>query len=129
LTLRTNKILNLVSNWHVSDEPSLSDHRYIHFEIGNITINEITLRNPRRTNWKLHKDKLKANLGTLPRSLCTIKGVDRSVDQIQGTIISFYYNSCPAKATRSSRTTSWWNKELSGLRAKVRSLFNSAKSR
>jgi hypothetical protein len=29
LTLGTNKIVNLVSNWHVPDEPSLSDHRYI----------------------------------------------------------------------------------------------------
>jgi hypothetical protein len=29
LTLGSNKIVNLVSNWHVSDELSLSDHRYI----------------------------------------------------------------------------------------------------
>ncbi|PNF32611.1 hypothetical protein B7P43_G18092 [Cryptotermes secundus] len=27
LTLGTNKIGNLISNWHVSDEPSISDHR------------------------------------------------------------------------------------------------------
>jgi hypothetical protein len=26
LTLGTNNIVNLVSNWHVSDEPSFSDH-------------------------------------------------------------------------------------------------------
>jgi hypothetical protein len=31
LTLGTNRIGNLVSNWHVSDNPSLSDHRYISF--------------------------------------------------------------------------------------------------
>jgi hypothetical protein len=37
LTLWTNNIGDLVSNWHVSDEPSLSDHRYICFQIGNIT--------------------------------------------------------------------------------------------
>jgi hypothetical protein len=51
LTLGTNKIANLVSNWHVSDETSLSDHRYICFQIGNILINQVTYRNPRRTNW------------------------------------------------------------------------------
>jgi hypothetical protein len=28
-TLETNKIGNLVSNWHVYDEPSLLDHKYI----------------------------------------------------------------------------------------------------
>jgi hypothetical protein len=39
LTLGTNNILNLVSNCLVSDEPSLSDHRYICFQLGNITTN------------------------------------------------------------------------------------------
>jgi hypothetical protein len=29
LTLGTNKISNLVSDWHVSGEPSLLDHRYM----------------------------------------------------------------------------------------------------
>jgi hypothetical protein len=33
LTLGSNKIGDLVSNWHVSDETSLSDHRYICFQI------------------------------------------------------------------------------------------------
>jgi hypothetical protein len=31
LTLGTNKIENLVSNWHVSNELSLSDHHYLCF--------------------------------------------------------------------------------------------------
>jgi hypothetical protein len=51
LTLGTNKIANVVSNWHVSNETSLSDHRYICFQIGNISTNQVTYRNPRRTNW------------------------------------------------------------------------------
>jgi hypothetical protein len=65
LTLATNKIVNLVSNWHVSDELSLSDHRYICLQIGNISINQVTFRNPRRTNWEPYKDDLKVNLETL----------------------------------------------------------------
>jgi hypothetical protein len=127
LTLGTNKIVNLVSNQHVSDELSLSDRRYICFEIGNITINQVTFRNPRRTNWESYKDKLKVNVGTLPHRLCTIKDVDRSVDQMQRAIISSYYHSCPAKTTHSPRMTPWWNEKLSGLRAKVRRLFNTVK--
>ena len=35
LTLWTDKIVDLVSNWHVSDEISLSDHRYIVFQVGS----------------------------------------------------------------------------------------------
>jgi hypothetical protein len=124
LTLGTNKIVNLVSNWHVSDEPSLSDHRFICFQIGNISINQVTFRNPRRTNWELYKDDLKVNLEILSRRIRTIKDTDQSVDQLPWAIISSYYQNCPAKSTRSPGTIPWWNKKLSGLRAKTRKLFN-----
>jgi hypothetical protein len=62
LTLGTNKIGNLVSIWHASDEPFLSDHRYICFEIGNITMNQVTFRYTRRINWESYKDDLMTNL-------------------------------------------------------------------
>jgi hypothetical protein len=61
LTLGTNERGNLVSNWHASDEPSLSDHRYICFQIGSIAITQVTFRDPKRTNWELHKDNLRLN--------------------------------------------------------------------
>jgi hypothetical protein len=50
LTLGTNKRVSPVSNWHVSDEPSLSDHRCICFQIGKMSINQVTFSNRRRTN-------------------------------------------------------------------------------
>ncbi|PNF41846.1 hypothetical protein B7P43_G15804 [Cryptotermes secundus] len=37
LTPGADKIENLVINWHVFGKPSLSDHRYICFQIGNIS--------------------------------------------------------------------------------------------
>ncbi|PNF28303.1 hypothetical protein B7P43_G05453 [Cryptotermes secundus] len=86
LTLGTNNIGNLVSNWHVSDEPSLSDHRYICFKISNIRVDQVTYRNPKRTNWESYKDDIKVNLGTISRNIRTIKDVDRSVDQFQGLL-------------------------------------------
>jgi hypothetical protein len=128
LTPGTNEIANLVSNWHVSDETSLSDHRYICFELGNISINQVTYRNPRRTNWESYKDDLKGKLETLPRKIRTIKNIDGSFYQLQRAIISSYYRSCPAKTTRAPETTPLRNKKLSGLRAKTRKLFNIAKS-
>jgi hypothetical protein len=127
LTHGTNKIVNLVSNWHVSHEPSLSDHRYICFQVGNISINQVTFRNTKRTNRESYKDNLKVNLETLLRRIRMIKDIDRSVDQLQWAIISSYYHYCPAKTTCSSGTTPWWNKKLSRLRAKPRKLFNTAK--
>jgi hypothetical protein len=125
LTLGTNKIGDLVSNWRVSDEPSLSDHRYICFQIGNIT-NNVTFRNPKRTKWESYKDDLTVNLEIMSRKICMIKDTDRSVNQLQLAIILSYYQNCPAKTTCSPRMAPWWNK-LSELRAKTRKLFNIAK--
>jgi hypothetical protein len=73
LTLGTNKIGDLVSN-----EASLSDHRYICFQIGNITTNYVTFRNPQRTKWESYKDNLKGNLEIISHKLRTIKDI-RSV--------------------------------------------------
>jgi hypothetical protein len=50
LTLGTDKIRDLVTNWHVSDEISLSDHRYIVFQVGDLELTRLTYRNPMRTN-------------------------------------------------------------------------------
>jgi hypothetical protein len=127
LTLGTNRIANLVCNWHVSDEQSLSDHRYICFQIGNVSVNQVTFRKPRRTNWESYKENLKVNLETVSRRICTIMDIDWSADQLQQVIILSYYHSCPVKTTHSPRTTPWWNKKLSRLRAKIRKLFNIAK--
>jgi hypothetical protein len=91
LTLGTNKIGNLVSNWQASNEASSSDHRYISYQMGNLTINQVTSRDPMRTNWESYTDILKVNLETISRSICTIKETDQSVDQLQQAIILSYY--------------------------------------
>jgi hypothetical protein len=129
LTPGTNRIGNLVSNWHVSDEPSLLDHRYRCSHIGNIDtrITRVTFRDPKRTNWELCKDNLKVNLGTTSQKIRMTRDINLAVDQLQRAIILSYHNNCQAKTTHSPRTVPWWNKKLSGLRAKTRRLFNEAK--
>jgi hypothetical protein len=127
LTLGTTNIGNLVSNWYVSDEPSLSDHRYICFQISNIAVQQVTFRNPRRTNWESYKDDLKGNLEIIPSRIRMIKDIDWSVDQLQWAIISSFHRNCQAKTTRSPRNAPWWNKQLRGRRNITRTLFNTAK--
>jgi hypothetical protein len=46
----TNKIGNLVCNWHVSDEPSLLDNRYIRFQIRITATTRVTSRDTKTTN-------------------------------------------------------------------------------
>jgi hypothetical protein len=128
LTLGTTRIENVVSNWHVSDEPSFSDHRHICFQIGNIDITRVTFRDPKRTNWESYKDNLKVNLGTMTRKIRMIRDIDLAADQLQRAIILSYHNKCQAKTTRSPRTVPSWNKTLSELRAQTRKLFNVART-
>jgi hypothetical protein len=81
LTLGTNKIGNLVSNWHVPEETSLSDHKHIpsflltytYFQTGNIAITRVTFRNSKRTNWESYKHNLRANLVAILRSIRMIR--------------------------------------------------------
>jgi hypothetical protein len=55
LTLGTDKIGNLVSNWHVSDEPSLSDHRFICFQTGNTQLIMLPYPQSSSTLWNYSK--------------------------------------------------------------------------
>jgi hypothetical protein len=103
LTLGTNNIEERVTNWHVSDDPSLSDHRYICFQIGNITKNYLTYRNPKKTKLESYKDYLKGNLEIISRKIRTMRDSERSVDKLQRAIVVSYYLNCPAKTTRSPR--------------------------
>jgi hypothetical protein len=55
LTVGTDKKGDLVSNWHVSDGTSLSDHRYILCQVGDLEATKVTYCNPKRTNWESYR--------------------------------------------------------------------------
>jgi hypothetical protein len=97
LTLGTNKIGDLATNWHVSDEISLSDHRYIVFQVGDLEVTGLTYRNPKRTNWESYQEDLKVNLGLVPRVIHSVRDVELAVDMLQQAILSSYHQNCPAK--------------------------------
>jgi hypothetical protein len=42
LILVTDKIGDLVTNWHVTDEISLSHHRYTVFQVGDLNVTRLT---------------------------------------------------------------------------------------
>lgn len=49
IVMCTRSVPDLIQGWHDSDEPSLSDHRHIMFEIPNFEQIGTCYRNPRRT--------------------------------------------------------------------------------
>ena len=62
MTLQTDKKGDLMINWHVPDEISLSDHRYITFQVGDLEVTRPTYCNSKTANWESYCEDLKANL-------------------------------------------------------------------
>jgi hypothetical protein len=55
-----------------------------------MALNQTIFRDPKRTNWELHRDDLKVNLKTISWNIHTARDVDRPIDQLQQAIISAY---------------------------------------
>jgi hypothetical protein len=127
LILGTDKIGDLVTNWHVCDEISLSDHRYIVYQVGDLEVTRLTYCNPKRTTWESYREHLKVNLGVVPRVIHSVRDVQLAVDKLQQAILSSCHQNCPARVALLPRTVPWWNKELSFHKASPRRLFNQAK--
>ncbi|RLU18695.1 hypothetical protein DMN91_009052 [Ooceraea biroi] len=117
-----------VCNWHVSDESSLSDHRYIRFDIDSKHTQCVESRNPRKTNWDKYKNVLETKLGEGPTKATTPTEVELLESSIRTAIHTAYEERCPLRRTRAKKKVPWWTEELSNLRRKVRKLFNRAKS-
>jgi hypothetical protein len=90
LTLVTDKRADLVSNWHVSDETSLSDHRYKVFHVGDLEVTRHTYCKPKRTNWESYQEDLMAKLGIVPRVIHLVYGVEPAVDTLQQAILTSF---------------------------------------
>ena len=65
LTLINRNAENCISDWHVSDVPSFSDHMYIRFRVQSGTKRTKMIRNVRRTCWNKYANELDHRLHDL----------------------------------------------------------------
>lgn len=124
ITLCTNRISHELDNWHVSDEESLSDHRYIFFEHLNVTSQTLSFRNPRSTDWDLYSDLLATKFHGYSPTIETPNDLDDAVDITTSYIIEAYEEACPLRSIKTTRGTPWWNSELAKLRKQCRRSWN-----
>lgn len=128
ITIATNDLARRINDWHVSDEPSMSDHNHIYFDLlGSSSSQKVTFRNPRVTDWGAFRDKLKVNLEDVPKTIKTKESLNIAVTAISIGLIKAYEDSCPIKTMSTKRAVPWWNSKLEKLRSKTRKLFNKAK--
>ena len=129
LTLYSDEASGMIDNWHVSDEPSLSDHKYLKFQV-NLGVTKPPLqRFVRNTNWTIYRHRLSHHLagsGPGPDTLINREHMETVADQVTACMVAAWEDACPI--TRGQRSTSqkWWTPELARERTQVRSLLRRA---
>ena len=127
ITLASPYISAQVSKWHVSEEPSNSDHRYILLEVKNFDKTMDMYHNPRKTDWALYREELKTKLNMIKSKISSTLDIEETSEKLEEAIITSYHISCPQVKRTRKREVSWWNKELEQLRPETRKLYNRAK--
>jgi hypothetical protein len=127
ITIATLYASKIVKDWHVAEEVSCSDHRYIRFTVMGITHIIVTYRNPCRTNWESFGTDLSGCLNGMTDKINNCTDLEMAANQFQDAFAYAYNENCPLTVRRNTRNTPWWNKDLAVKRRKVRRLFNVAK--
>ena len=127
LTLTSLDMESLIMNWHVSSEPSLSDHRYIEFDIDSPVPKSEEYRDPRRTNWSRYTDELRDKLAEIDMEIQSVLDLEDYSKRIKMAVISSYEISCPIRRTATKRCR-WWSKKLETMKINVRKLYKKRRS-
>jgi len=120
-------MLREIKNWRVNDEPTLSDHMKIVFEI-DITTEPVEkyIRNPRYTNWEGYTKDLEGALQCFPKNLRDTDALERAATMFSESILGAFEKNCQEVRVGKKRTC-WWNRNLEKLKRHTRQLFRKAR--
>ncbi len=128
VTLVSRGLVHLIEEWHVSDEASLSDHRYILFSIKQDRVPPSYGRNPKRTDWEQYRECLERRVEGGSVRLQTEDKLEEEVLATYSAITTSYHQACPLTRTKQFRKVPWWGPELAHLRRQSRRLFRRARA-
>ncbi|XP_069355585.1 uncharacterized protein [Maniola hyperantus] len=131
ITLASTRAADQVKNWRVSDEPSLSDHRRICYELDLMITPHVPRRNPRKTDRLKYKSLLTHQIGVnKPQDIDDIANIEENVNKLTKYIKTSYEQACPLKKNNIKQPSknNWWGPDLERMRKKLRHLFNRAKN-
>ena len=124
ITLGSYGLLESITNWKVSWEPSLLDHRHILFTLRG-SVPAFLIRNPRGTNWGSYREGLRDKP---EMSMEDKAGLGLAVHWIQQALITSYEVNCPLRPAKNWRKSLKWTSELKSLRREIRRLFNKCRA-
>ena len=125
LTLISPALEHKITDWHVSREASLSDHMHIRFNLNVKKAQQVSKRNPRRTNWNQYLNLLQVDEEPFTdNNIDSVEKLDVGAQFLKDRITSAYEGSCTPRVNKTNRDVPWWNKNLSNLRRQARALYN-----
>ena len=127
ITIATVYVGNFIKDWHVTEEVSHSDHRYIRFTVTGMDWSVEVYRNPCRTDWESFRTDLSGCLCNMIDKISNFTFLETAAKQLQDATVSAYNENCLLTVRRNNRKISWWNQGLAERRKKVHRLFNAAK--
>ena len=109
ITLISPGLSELITDWEVSDDVSLSDHRHIRFRLKSKRLERQFLRNPRSTDWSLFSETLDQTTPYIPQCLNSIEEIDNAVLKVERYVMNAYFKACPRKPIGRRKQPLWWN--------------------
>lgn len=114
ITFCSQHIYPLFANWHVSNEPSLSDHKHIRFDLKVSIDNLLKTTNPRHTNWNLFSEIISAYSTGNKIRITTQTDLEFSASLITKFLHRAYALSTKETKTKKSQPP-WWTPDLNKL--------------
>jgi len=96
-----------VSDWHVSSEESLSDHRYVCFKIESQVFETVIYRNPKETDWAGYRQDLSGLIGAISKNMHSRLDLELAADEMQQSILLSYHHNCRTRLADSPRKVPW----------------------
>ena len=124
LTLANYRLSQRISNWQVEQVLHSTDHYHILFTVNNcpnFRIEPAETWNFRKGQWPYFKAQLELGLlhWTCPRSWSDVT-IEQKLTQITDEVIKALELACPKKCCKKKyKFPTWWNQNLSKLRAKL----------
>uniref|UniRef100_A0A1I8FX77 RNase H domain-containing protein n=1 Tax=Macrostomum lignano TaxID=282301 RepID=A0A1I8FX77_9PLAT len=127
---KTTLIASSIGAWRVLPVSSLSDHKFISFNLmaARSATRVMWRRNARNTDWETFGLALKEfhRSPGQPFTITSCREADECATVLTETLTAAFEASCPLKAYKGKKSAPWWNPELGNLRRRAKRLHRRA---
>lgn len=130
ITLVSNNCNINVYKWKVLEEDSMSDHKWITYELEFKAVQCKPFMNIRRANWNTFVDTFKSKIDGFSSEIKCPNQLEESVNSLTSILNESIKRACPNMNRKNKKEQPpWWNSELEKLMKETRKLYSLAHSK